>query len=79
MNKPKETRGRPVKFDFSGMKPGEVREYDNVLSAFQTSLLAGAKRFAVRRLKSNPKDTEWKFRTWRDGGKTFLMRLQNAE
>jgi len=67
----KETRGRNPKYDFSGMKLGEHRDFENTTT---DSVLNAAKKYA------NKNWLPWKFRTYTekvdDINKVVLIRVE---
>lgn len=60
--KPKETRGRPKKYDFT-LKKGQ-----SVTQPFSTGARTTALKFA--------KNKGWKYRTWRENENLIVMRIE---
>lgn len=58
----KETRGRPKKYDFT-LKKGQSMSQDFSVGARTTAL-----KFA--------KNKGWKYRTWREGEKLMVLRVE---
>lgn len=62
-----ETRGRPRKYDFSKMKAGQIKGFDDLT----TSALLNAANYYAKKEK-----LRWRFRCYTVEKKTFIVRVR---